>query len=860
MIVETVPRFPERNEVKSMRRTLMTPAALLAAAALALAGCSGESPTGPKTDGSGGGGGGGACNVQIQLAASSYVALAGQAVLLRATVTQDGKPVPDGTSILFTADTGIFVESGLPSVSKVTQNGYADVYYGAVSAGIGKPKATYQCASATVSIQFDGIPTQGPYISSLSPTSGGCAGGDTVVINGGRFTGVDPLNPKLLVTFGGAPASIVLSSDAQITVLTPARTLAGGATSETVDVIVTVDAGTAGQQRTPAKKFTYSCAPKAVQVAYVVPSYGKPAGGETVTVGGNNFAPDPSVPSSSLPARTRVTFGGLPAVIQTVTNTSISVLTPKYTLVDPSIPEAVDVAVTADLGLPTQSLGTLPKGFTYTNTQNPGSDPVIFSISPSAGPRDTSTRVTIFGQNFAFPSQVFFGTAEAAVVSIKATEIVVLSPQATGANSGLVGPVDVLVRNPATGLTATSPVQFTYYACPTGILGISPATVPFDQTTKVAITGNGFEEPLEVTMTLGTTAPTRVTVVSVSASTLIVEIPPLAALPGGASASCANVPILLSVTSLRAGCGPLTNTAAPFAYEILRPTITSVSPSSMPQTGGQTVTVTGTNFKTPMTVTVGGTTVNATVASAGVLTFVAPPVGDASFLTQPCGPGGLGSQRIPTSFDVRVTNPTTSCAATAPAAIVYQPTDTTCTLAISTVTLPSATLCSAYSAQLQAGGGTPPYSFQAVGALPNGLTLSIGGLLSGTPALPAAGAGGSTTASVTIQAFDSVSATATKTFPLSITDPGGPFAISPISTTITLPVGGSSVFTAGPGIGAISWPTATTSDVTLVTVTPAGNQVTIARVAAGSVTVNLVAQDSSCGGVPHTASRILTVN
>lgn len=55
-------------------------------------------------------------------------------------------------------------------------------------------------------------------------------------------------------------------------------------------------------------------------------------------------------------------------------------------------------------------------------------------------------------------------------------------------------------------------------------------------------------------------------------------------------------------------------------------------------------------------------------------------------------------------------------------------------LTLAPATLPDGRVGSAYSQQLTAGGGTPPYTFTvAAGALPPGLTLSAGGLLSGTP-------------------------------------------------------------------------------------------------------------------------------
>lgn len=53
-------------------------------------------------------------------------------------------------------------------------------------------------------------------------------------------------------------------------------------------------------------------------------------------------------------------------------------------------------------------------------------------------------------------------------------------------------------------------------------------------------------------------------------------------------------------------------------------------------------------------------------------------------------------------------------------------------LSLVTTQLPAGVVGQAYSFQLQADGGTPPYAFSATG-LPAGLSMSASGLLSGTP-------------------------------------------------------------------------------------------------------------------------------
>jgi hypothetical protein len=58
-------------------------------------------------------------------------------------------------------------------------------------------------------------------------------------------------------------------------------------------------------------------------------------------------------------------------------------------------------------------------------------------------------------------------------------------------------------------------------------------------------------------------------------------------------------------------------------------------------------------------------------------------------------------------------------------------------IAVTTTSLPTATVGTSYSQQLRASGGVPPYKWKATAAtLPPGLTVSKTGLLSGTPTTP----------------------------------------------------------------------------------------------------------------------------
>jgi hypothetical protein len=85
-------------------------------------------------------------------------------------------------------------------------------------------------------------------------------------------------------------------------------------------------------------------------------------------------------------------------------------------------------------------------------------------------------------------------------------------------------------------------------------------------------------------------------------------------------------------------------------------------------------------------------------------------------------------------------------------------------LQVSTANLPGATVSQAYTAQLNATGGTPPYTWSvSSGSLPAGLSLSSSGAISGTPTT----AGSNT---FTAQVTDANTQTATKSYTLSVTN------------------------------------------------------------------------------------------
>ncbi|MEN3331351.1 MAG: hypothetical protein V7641_716 [Blastocatellia bacterium] len=116
-------------------------------------------------------------------------------------------------------------------------------------------------------------------------------------------------------------------------------------------------------------------------------------------------------------------------------------------------------------------------------------------------------------------------------------------------------------------------------------------------------------------------------------------------------------------------------------------------------------------------------------------------------------------------------------------------------LSVTTTSLANGTVSTAYTATLQANGGTPPYSWSLTsGALPAGLSLNANtGAITGTPTTAA-------TANFTVQVQDSAAPAATATKALSITvnaaGGGGTYNSSFVSQSVPATLSPGQVFSA----------------------------------------------------------------
>src|ERR1700682_3005168 len=177
--------------------------------------------------------------------------------------------------------------------------------------------------------------------------------------------------------------------------------------------------------------------------------------------------------------------------------------------------------------------------------------------------------------------------------------------------------------------------------------------------------------------------------------------------------------------------------------QTVTPTASTVSPSSVTAGGAAfQITVVGTNFQSNSYVAWNGIALATTFSSSSQLSATV----SANLIA------------VPAPVYVNVVNPGPVQSNFLPFTILAAP------LSIVTSALPPAITGQPYNTTLATTGGTPPFVWSAASALPPGLSLSAGGVISGTPT-----ASGSYT--LPIRVTDSQNVTATASLSLTVQPP-----------------------------------------------------------------------------------------
>jgi hypothetical protein len=455
----------------------------------------------------------------------------------------------------------------------------------------------------------------------VNPDAGPQGGGNTVLISGAGFEGASA------VRFGGTAAlAFTVSSDTLITAVAPPGT---GSQPVTVTSALGASAGI---------PYTFGPLPTLTSLS---PASGVIGGGLTVTLAG-----------TSLNRALSVWFESTSVPFTINSDLSIAVVAPPGT-------GSANVKVINLFG----ESNSLP--FSY------GPAPAVSSLSPTSGPEFTGTTVVLTGTALTGATAVTFGAQPASYTVDSDTHITASAPAATG-------PVLVTVTTP---FATSNSVLYTHLAPPT-ITSFAPVSGPFLGGTSVSLTGTGFTGATMVAFggsasaTFMVVSPTLIIASSPAgtatspiivttpngtgmSSTLFTFIPApalTATLPttgpeaggntvqitgtnlgaatgvtfGGVTASftVSNDGLIVATAPVGSGPAPVVVTtpsgvspSVTYTY-VPAPTISALTPSAGPETGGTMVTINGTAMGNLTDVKFGNTSVAFTQVSATQVTTI----------------------------------------------------------------------------------------------------------------------------------------------------------------------------------------------------------------------------------------------
>jgi hypothetical protein len=258
--------------------------------------------------------------------------------------------------------------------------------------------------------------------------------------------------------------------------------------------------------------------------------------------------------------------------------------------------------------------------------------PVVSDVEPNQGPATGGNAVVISGNGFTGATQVRFGTVSAAFIVNTNSKITATAPPATG-------PGTVNVRVTGIGGTSGQLALYTYQAVSAPVItDVEPSQGPLTGGNAVVISGTGF------------TGTTQVEFGGVDAIFVVNSDSEITA-----TAPPGNAPGTVDVTVTTSGG---TSAPAPYTYLTL-PAVIQVEPGAGPTSGGNTVTITGTNLTLAESVFFGATEAVSVVVVSDNQLQVTAPAGSGTVPVTVVTPGGASTPHpcsLYTYLDVPIVN------------------------------------------------------------------------------------------------------------------------------------------------------------------------------------------------------------
>lgn len=675
-----------------------------------------------------------------------------------------------------------------------------------------------------------------PVLYSVNPTKGSPRGGQEVTLLGANLCNAfDTITKKCVAApavrftvegFGERTASVLsyAQDGSSLVVITPSISPNPVLSDANASITVTNPQGSA----TLSNSYTFVGEAGDPQILGISPNKGSARGGDTVIIYGKYFLE---------PVQVQFSQGGpAPVVGVSADKTAVTITVPAASILPIEQDTYSDVTVTTQAGTGRDKSATLSRGYLFLADEP---TPELYALSPNSGPVDGGTRVTITGQGFQYPVQVYFGDRQAQVISNNFNQVICLTPSITPSQPGTPTNVDVTVLNTVTGKRSNA-LTFRYGEA-MFLSAISPNHGPADEETTVTIYGQGFVGPVEVVTDAGG-EKIQANVLSVSGTEIIAKIRPL---PDNRRA-CGIIAAEVTVTNLNSN---ISASGVTFYYESPAPLITSVEITAASKIGNDNtvpqynpnpsepsacrlapwsdykVTVRGSNFQksgavSAMVFSIPGVTAElpTTFVSANEITFMLPDLTGVAMQEISCMVGAAcGLQYVSTPVALTVKNLRSNCSDTLPGAIVIVPCNTACRAGLSGLTITG-----------------EPATDQRVGT-PFSVSLTF--------VEPAVARTTPVTVSLTYFGFSAS--------PAQVMIPVG--AASPLSVTITPTAAGSGNIMAqiGSGVCAVS------DTSTLITVLPPLLQITSACPPGGTVGTAYSATLTASGGTaPYTWSVV----
>lgn len=325
--------------------------------------------------------------------------------------------------------------------------------------------------------------------------------------------------------------------------------------------------------------------PPAPTLTQISPSSGSTNGGTTLALTGSNF-------SSNM----IVTIGGKPALnVVALSSTTMTATTP------PGAAASVDVVVSNE-----EDEAVLANAFVYVSNVM-----TLSSVYPVTGLARGGTALMIRGTNFTANTTVTLGGVAATSVRVVGATLISATSPAHDA-----GAADVRIQA-GNGQVAALAGGFTYVNGRPVASSVNPRKGSLRGGTLVTVAGSNFVDGTVVTF--GGVPAAHVTVVS---PTSITAWAPTTGL-GGQGAQAAGPQVVdIVVTNPD---GQTSTLSGAYTYDLVAPTVSSVSPSSGTTAGGTRVTIKGTEFDAGAVVLFGtAAATDVTLVNSTQLTAIVP--------------------------------------------------------------------------------------------------------------------------------------------------------------------------------------------------------------------------------------------